>query len=481
MQLYDSQIADLAVLRNNNYTGLLNIEPGGGKTVLATAAAVESEANVVLIIAPAATHKESWQRTATSFGKELRIMGNSGKHPKAALFDFEFGLPGWYIITPQFFTRVDTSYWHVDMLIVDEVHQLSRAGSKGQVKLAGFKLSDKPLAGRANMRLALSGTPFRNHFERAWSTCRLLWPSLDGVGEVSEKVYASWQNRRMTQRYAAYLPDYVKNRYVFVDEKQPGRLVSEMPCVVQHFRRRNCCEFHPAGFLSTEHPQVIEEVIPLLPEQKQAIRGLEEYSVAWLNERPLVTDIPIVTQQRVREICLAVPSVEDYVGEDGDPKQRVWFDPDTKSPLIDRMLERLDELDEPVVVFCQSQRFAELAVARFNRAGVSAFEYSGATRATRDESLSDFGAGRTYRVAVIVISAGGTGLDGLQNVCSTEFWAERSLDGTDNTQAEARTDRMGAVRQVQRYVFRDDLGYADARWTRETLLKEKLVKSSTRV
>lgn len=503
MELWASQRHDVDTLAQHNYTGLLAIEPGGGKTLLATAAAVESGAGQVLVIAPQGTHGEDgWAGTVKDYaGHELRIMSNKLKGQQKALRDFELGYPGWYAVTPQLFTRVeDISPWTPDMLIVDEIHQLNNPKSQGQRKLSGYGARDKPIAHQSGMRLGLSGTPARNHFERMWSNARFQWPELNGRGEIGDDAFYTWRFDRMEQtevitgvswvecsedefrhdrkvgswyRRADGVPERGTPEKVqkFTTEIEPGKLFSEMPCVIQHLRRENCCDFHPNGFLPVDAPQVIPEVIELLPVQKRAIRDLEEQALAWLDEHPLITEIPLTTQQRVRQLCLAVPSV--------DEQGTVTFAPDAKSPLIDRMISKLELLeDDNVVVFTASRLFAELATARFNAAGISAFEFSGATTATREADKEKFGT--EYRVAVVVIAAGGTGLDGLQKVAHTEFWSDRDVDRTNNMQTEARVDRFGVAQQVQRYIFSDDMGYADARFDKERVQNSELAKTLRR-
>lgn len=57
---YDWQLRDLAKLRANNYTGLVAIEAGGGKSLTATLALIEARPQVTLIVAPKSTHQTAW-------------------------------------------------------------------------------------------------------------------------------------------------------------------------------------------------------------------------------------------------------------------------------------------------------------------------------------------------------------------------------------------------------------------------------------
>lgn len=485
---YPHQVADVNYLRAHNYTGLMNIEPGGGKTAGSLFAVKDSGATRTLIVAPDQTHRSAWMPTVDAIlGVEAKTIGNTGKFRKAALFDLELGLPGVYLCSPQFLTRVDVSDWGGDMLIVDEGHLLNNAKSKGQRKLSGYHVSDgQPLGHRFQARMFLSGTSWRNNFERAWSTMRLLWPQFNSRGQIAHDNYFMWLNDRMTfenvytsQRNPDGSPKIVKQ---FLNEAHPGKLISEAPCVITHFRRERCCDFHPNGFLPTEAPQEIREVIELLPAQKKAIKELEDHYMTYLDDQPLTVDLTLTQQQRIRQLALGVPTLEFYLGENADgeevEKVRLNFEADCKSPFTDRLLERLEQLgDEPAVVFLESQRFAAVLTQKLNAAGISAFEYSGPTKRERDDNLALFGT--KYRVAVVTLAAGGTGLDGLQKVTKTEFWFERSVDEVNNQQGEARADRMGARGQVQRFYFLDDEGRAEGRMG-EQLEKRRALRKTLR-
>ena len=184
----------------------------------------------------------------------------------------------------------------------------------------------------------------------------------------------------------------------------------------------------------------------------------------------MVADLTITQKQRIRQMCLGVPTVS----EEGE----VTFEPDCASPFYDELVSILESLDEgePVVVFVESQKFARVVSDRLNGDGYSAFEYSGKTTSTRNEDLSRFG--KDFQVAVVVISAGGTGLDGLQRVANTEAWLERSTDPTLNLQAEGRLDRIGSTKGVQRFLIQDDLGYAEGRFSKQLDRMLKLREST---
>ena len=470
MELYDWQEADQERLRAAGYVGLLSVQPGGGKTVAAAWAirdALRGEAEsdrVVLIIAPQSTHYSAWGKTLRRLGESVRVIGRGSKAHKAALADFEWGVPGWYVCTPQFFTRAFSESWWPTAVIVDEAHMLCGPGTKAQKKLSGYTRRDQDtLATRAKYRLALSGTPARNKFERMWGVMRFLWPELSGRGQVAEMPFSAWKEHRMDFRFS---PFAVSGKE-FTHERYPGKLMGEAPCVVQHFRREGCCEFHPEGFMSLEKPLELVREYELTAGQLRAIRQVREQGLAWLSEYPLVAELPITQQLRVRQMVLGELTVAD---------DRVEFSTGAASPaagLIEEILE--SEGDEPVLVLTASKLFARFLTERLVAGGVSARELSGDTVKTRDEDVAGFGS--EYRVAVAVIDAVGTGTDGLGASCAVEIWADRSLDRTNNTQAEARLDRMGQTRRVTRYLLRDSLGISEMQFTKQALASAKLSDS----
>lgn len=473
---HDYQRADLDVMRANGYRALLNMGTGSGKTFEALQAHVESGSRVTLIIAPDQTHASAWLPTMEKMGLTGRVIGNANKAKKQALFDFQMGYAGLFLCTPEFFTRTDVSAWSGDLLIVDEAHKLANPKSKGQRKLSGYVARDgQPLSQRFRGVLLLSGTALRNRFEFAWSHSRTLWPHLYESGQISYDNYYGWQNQRMeyTEIYTSRRDQNnqpVKVKQYF-GEKQPGRWVSEAPAVITHLKRERCCSYHPAGYLSTTEPTVIHETIPLTAAQKKAVKDMETTMMAWLNDNPLVSEISLTTATRVRQMTLGLPTVTYNEADE----MEVSFADDCESPYLDWLLNFAEENDEPLVVYTDSAKFAAVTVKRLNAAGISAFEFSGATRNSRDAMLKEFGT--KYRVVVGVISAIAEGTDGIQHVAKTEVWLNSSLDGTLNAQAEGRLDRLGQKDQVLRIYLHDDLGLSENRFSESIERRLALAKS----
>jgi hypothetical protein len=470
---------DLDLLKTHNYRGLLNQETGSGKTATGVFSHIESGSNVTLVIAPDQTHGTAWLPTLEKVGLEGRVIGNTGKAKKQALADMTLGYPGVYLATPQFLTRADVSDWSGDLILVDESHKVSAPGSKGQRKLGGFSIKDgEPLSKRFDGRMMLSGTSLRNKFELAWSISRFLWPELNLSGQVAYDNYWGWLSQWMdykevytAQKDAQGQPKKVKQYY---GETIPGKWLKESPLIITHFKREKCCEFHPNGFMPVDEPTVRHETIPLLPAQKKAIKEMESHMMTYLEDNPMVADIPLTQAQRIRQIALAVPSIE-YV----EDNPVVTFAEDCASPALDRAIDLLtDEMEnECVVVFTDSQKFAAVVTARLNEVGISAFEFSGQTRGERDVMLSQLGT--KYRVVVGVLAAIAEGVDGIQHVANNEIWLSRSTDETINEQAAGRTDRSGQTKQILRVYLHDDLGLSEGRFS-EAVERRLLLNRSLR-
>ena len=74
------------------------------------------------------------------------------------------------------------------------------------------------------------------------------------------------------------------------------------------------------------------------------------------------------------------------------------------------------------------------------------------------------------------MSAFGTGTDGVQDVCNNEIWLEVP-DNTTAQQTEARLDRLGQTKQVQRFYIQDSEGRVSGRMSEKIEERLTLAKS----
>lgn len=516
------QVEDQRILRANGYTGLVAIEAGGGKSLTATLSIRDARPDVTLIVAPQSTHHTAWIPTLRdNAGVEARIISNGKKAEREALFDFELGMRGTYLVTPQLLTRMDVSSWRGDFLVWDEIHMGAvTPKSKSQRKVSGYSAQDgQPLNVRFDARQALTATPARGDFSNMWGVARFLYPEYNARGQFAYDNFIGWQYERMDYEevvtgYEWFETDWdsyyrpptgywrkniegvphlgkPKTAKRFMTEKEPGRLLSEMPAVILHKRREQCCRFHApvqradgtwtnGGFLPTDEPQIIEREVILTAKQKKSIKEMDTLMMTYIEADPLTAEISLTQKQRIRQLAMAEATVQEYVGKNADgeevEKNRVVFDPAAKSPIIEEIQHILRNLpeEEAVLVFSDSQIFAELITNQLNGAGFTAAEYSGVRKA----DLTRFGI--DYRVLVGVTAAIGTGTAGLNARSATEIYADQPISLTMQTQSNARLDRLDNTRRVQRFVILDDegiaLGRQEALWGQKISIEKSLRK-----
>ena len=436
MKPFPFQEADISSLVKANGTGLITAGTGAGKTIVAVEMIRRLETEVNLIVAPQGTHRRAWGRTLRRQGLTEPRRLDGTKKGKAAFADLQWGVKGNYITTPQWFSRQNWSKIHPDQVVIDEIHMLAHYGNAGQRKLHQLV---------ADRRLAMSGTPFRNKFENAWAVCKWVHP------KSIDQTYWSWRISKCETVFDRFAP---QNRRV-IGEKVPGALVNSLPCYIHHSQRGNCCSFHPDGFLAgLEAPEEIVVDLEMTPAQARFYREMENGYVSWLKtpdengKIPVVAELPIVARGMLRFCALGEVSFNEET-------EKLYFAEDARSPKIDQLFTDIEEMDGgAVLVLTHSQQFANLVVERLHAAGVSAFEWSGKySQKKRDEALEFFIAGE-LQVIIAVISAIGTGSDGLQEATNNVIWLSIDEDGTNTEQAKGRLDRLGQKHRVVSVEYR---------------------------
>lgn len=394
-------------------------DKGSGKTLIGVEAALRSGAQRVLVVGPLNTFygwKKTFERQSRGQRTVRRI--DSLKAGKQAFEDLALGKPGVYHMGWERFRMYDWRTFDIDMLIADEVHAASNR--KAQTTKALW-------SAHAQCRLGLSATPAGNSLQGLWSVSKWLWPN---------HFPAFWT---FVTKYLTKEPDPYTH-FKIGPEKNPGAVWDSLPSK----------SAFPTPY--QEKPIVYEIGVDLTPAQRRIYDRFEKEAVVWLDENPLIAELPAVQMMRLRQIALAVPSIRTR--EDGT--EEVYFEEDAKSTKADAVLEVLADLyvaePEPVLIFTHSRKYAEMLAKRLQSKGYRARMFVGGMNAEeRRWKLANFG--KEYDVLVATIAAIGTGTDGLQDVCRIEMWMSLDDNRILNEQAKGRLSRPGQKRTVLRYLF----------------------------
>lgn len=422
-----------------NKTVLLKAPTGAGKTLVAVESALRSEASVVLVICPINTFS-GWTRTFESqYGEKANVRIITSKASgKQAHADLIAGVPGQYIIGREYFKRFA---WlkanKLDFIAHDECHTSTNRDS------IAFKMLK---TAKAPYMLALSATPAGNRMDGLWTLSRWLWPAQTPRGYWN--FVSEWFH---TEHDPFKKSEYGEAKKV-TQEREPGALWKALPAA---FKMKS---------VYTAKPTVHTIEVDISAVQRKHYKDLEEEAITWLEDNPLAIDIPAVLNMRLRQICLAVPSVrQDWVKRKdketglwvdtwGDV---VWFEEDAKSTKIDAVVEILSDLQageepEPVVIFTDSRIFAKILTLRLQKKKFNARQFIGGMSAyERQWKMESFGL--EFDVLVCTIPTVAEGVDGLQHKSNHAIWCNVSWNQLLNVQADGRLNRQGQTKTVQNY------------------------------
>lgn len=414
---------------------------GTGKTVMATEVALRLGAKTVLVIAPLNTYwgwYDTIQRQSEYNAKALFKIETSKKGAEA-FENLKAGKEGWYFVGREYLRTKEWTKIVPDVVLVDECHFMQNRASKS------FKVAKTIKAG---YKLSMSGTPFGNRFEGFWAVTRFLWPD----DKIVPKSFWKWVERWAITKYNPF------SNVEIVGEKSPGAFANTLPCYVRLEPDYNIDVVHETRY------------VDLMPMQRKLYEKFQKDLVVWLQDNPLVAEVPIAARIRLRQMTLAVPSI--------DENDSVYFKDDAVSTKYKALAEIIDDNpDEKMLILTDSQKYAKLVTERLN-VKHSAFEWSGqASQKQREQAKQEFING-DLQFIVAVIPAIAEGVDGLQDACRTVVWLSHSDSNILNQQVLDRVRRRGQQGVVQVYdiVARDtyDEGQLDVLLQRELDLRASL-------
>lgn len=384
---------------------------GTGKTLVATEAGLRLGAKVIVISAPLHT-RYGWYDTImrqTAYKANFQWVNNKNKAGRQAKANLEWGVPGWYFIGRELARLTDWTGITPDLMIHDEVHNLNSRFSRGFKTMKNLK---------AGYTIAQSATWFGSSFDGAWAITRLLWP------ELIDKSFWRWVSNYCQTEYDHFAP---QNKRI-VGEKNPGEFVDSLPLYINLESQQG-------------EPEIIPVYVDLSVHQRKLYRQMEENSISWLQDNPMIAELPIVQRIRLRQLTLAEATVDGETGE-------VDFPADARSTKFDALKEMLADMpDEQVVVVTDSAKYARWVAERLP----SAFAWTGAaSQGDRELAKADFLANK-IRVIVATHPSISEGTDSLQHNCHVMIELSAHDSPLQNQQMLGRLNRKGQKKRVLLY------------------------------
>lgn len=322
----------------------------------------------------------------------------------------------------------DVPPWHRtgtwDLVIADESHRIQNRHSSNRRVLNLIETTSK---------LALSGTPAGNKPQGLWATLNWLWPKRYRSFWDWAGLYLIIQEKHIS-RY-----DTVQE---IVGEKHPGSTFTDIPCVVR-WRTQEVAD---------HLPEVIERIVPVVmgPKQRKIYDDFERDAFSWLDDQPVMTDLPITQRIRLRQAALG----QIKATKKNADKLDIDFTKTGDQPKISAIKEILSDLpdNEPVLIFTHSAKWAVMFAESLDKDFGPARAWTGALSKPQRDALKE-AFGSSVRIVVAQVASIAEGVDGLQFVCRCEIWASPSEDGLINEQAKARLHRPGQKQIVQRWLL----------------------------
>lgn len=427
--LWPYQRAELDYLLARN-GGLCAAQPGLGKTPISLAFCNEVEAHRVLVIVPASLRlqwKNKIEEWSTIPNVRVSVMLNvkDGIHPTAHYQVISYNAA----TNPAILRAISKYRWQV--LICDEAHAMktpdairTRAilgNAKGMFvhgeDSEGKKL-ELPAISRACQRtLLLTGTPILNRPAESFTFFRHLdW---EAIGFVSFDKYKERYNR------LAVIKTIHGKRHNLESTSLESELQNRLRAhiMARHEKIEVLPQLKPPRF----------EVVQLVPtgavKAALAEEGLLGLDIDEIRTRSNIqVDGHIAEVRRMMGVALA-PQVAEYAFD--------WLE---------------SHEGEKLLIFAWHIEVLDILERELSRFGTMRIDGS-VSAANRQKRVDEFVENPKTRVSIMNMQSGGTGIDGLQKVCSHCFIAEVDWVPAQNEQAVSRLDRIGQTDLVTAEMF----------------------------
>jgi SWI/SNF-related matrix-associated actin-dependent regulator of chromatin subfamily A-like protein 1 len=422
IELWDYQKATLDYLLERK-GGINGDQPGLGKTPTSIAYCNEREAQRVLVIVPASVRIQ-WGEQIKKFSTipavkvSVMLKVKDGIHPTAHYQVISYDAAR----NPAIIRAIAKYRWNV--MICDEAHKMKNidalttravlGNNKGEYNHGDIKM--KAIAEYCDEHLALTGTLLLNRPSECYVLFRFFdWEAIDFV---SEEKFKNKYNRQ------ADLTTIEGKRFKLESTSLEHELQNRLRVnVLARHEKKDVLKFMKPPRYSIVRCEENSTVKSALDAEGMLGISLEEIQTT--KDFEILGHIAAV--RRLMGIALA-PQIAEYARD------------------------FLEGSDEKLVIFGWHIDVLSIFEEELSKFGTVRVD-GGKSPAARQKAVDDFIQDDKVRVFIGNIQSAGTGLDGLQKVCSRCYLAEPDWVPAQNEQAVSRLDRFGQLSVVNAEIF----------------------------
>jgi len=222
VKLYPFQEECMQFLRKTNYTGLVALDMGLGKSIIAAQSLYEVDKGPALIVAPSSLLYQWQQELETHYNKEATII-TSKTPPAQRIKEMEKGIENTGILITNYeFLQTIENNLQFEFLILDECQRIKNWKTK-----TAQTISKIP----ARRVIGLSGTPVENNLKELYNITDQIKPAFFGTMRQFYRDYIRTQNGN--KLVYKNLEDVYKRLTNLMFRRNKNEVLLDLPSLIQ--------------------------------------------------------------------------------------------------------------------------------------------------------------------------------------------------------------------------------------------------------
>ena len=360
-----------------------------------------------LIVVPT-TLITNWQKEIERFAPELVPHIYHGAKREFKTKDCDLVITSYGMLRSDA-TKFQKVKWEV--LAIDEAQNIKNPGTEQTKAVKKMK---------AEVKIAISGTPVENRLSEYWSLFDFVNKGYLGSAKYFKKTFAypieNENNELQLKRFKKITDPFILRRV-----KTDKSIISDLPEKIEHD-----CYIK----LTKEQTALYQNVVNTMLE---SLNKTEENSI---ERKGLVLKMMTALKQICNHPSQFLKKEDDRVDLSG------------KTEMLMELLRSIYEQDEKVLIFTQYKEMGQILVRILEKAFDTKplFLHGGVARHKRDAMVTDFQNKKHVKIFILSIKAGGTGLNltAANHVIHYDLWWNPAVEA----QATDRAFRIGQKKNV---------------------------------